>query len=339
MTTARADLVMETTATIGVGPITLLGAVDGFFSFAESFSDGDVLFYCQRQKGGAREVVKGTFTAPNILSRDEIKRSSVPGDPTAPVNWGDGTRIVYHCLPADEVLFREDALSEIATFLIADSHLSEIAALGEAAQDDSLENLGGLAIGIALLKAATAAAARGTLGLGSAAVLTTGTAAGNALALDGAGKIPAVPGDQLSSLPGHTHAVLVYGGYTGGSNSKILRYASAGALTAASKSDTPDLLTHLFARGSDGVLYGRGSLRVPFTGVVAGQRYWLGATGDLVTAPPTPISSPFTSQVEIGIGMDTGFLYFDALLPVGGATGFSEEVALYLGAGGTLRLR
>jgi hypothetical protein len=38
--------------------------------------------------------------------------------------------------------------------------------------------------------------------LGTAAALNTGTAAGNAIALDGAGKLPAVDGSQLTNLPG-----------------------------------------------------------------------------------------------------------------------------------------
>lgn len=327
--TEVADLVMETTVTMGVGSITLLGAVPGFFSFAESFVDGAEVFYCQRQEGGAREVCKGTFTAPATLSRDEILRSSVEGN--APVNWGDGVRVVYACLPAGQVLLAENALSEIADFLIADNELSEIAALGGASQDAALGNLGGLSVGIALFKAATAAAARATLGLGSAAVLTAGTAAGNAVALTGAAKLPAVPGDLLTSLPAHTHTALVYT-MTGGSNSKVVRYASAGTVAHASRADTPEQLTHLMARGSDGLLYGRGSL-VPFTGVAAGTRYYLSTAGDLTVTTPTPQTTPSISLVVIGVGVDTAVLLFDPQSPVCPVTGFAGEVALYLDSG------
>lgn len=47
----------------------------------------------------------------------------------------------------------------------------------------------------------SAAAARNALGLGSAAILNTGTAAGNAVALDGSARLPAVDGSLLTNLP------------------------------------------------------------------------------------------------------------------------------------------
>lgn len=323
------DLVMETTTTMGVGDITLLGSVDGFFGFAESFNDGDQVFCCQRQTGGAREVFKGTFHAPSTLTRDVILRSSVPGN--GPVNWGDGTRVVYACLPASQVLLAENALSEIAAFLIAGNHLSEIAALGGAAKDAALGNLGALATGLALLKAATAGAARTTLGLGTAAVLDGGTAAGNAVVLAVGGALPAVPGNLLTSLPFHTHSILV-AGMSGGSNSTILRYSSAGVVTAAAQSDSAAALSWLFARGSDGVLYMPPSA-VPFAGVVAGTRYYLGTTGALTTTEPVP--DGVHTQVLIGIGLDTNLLGFRPQQPVGGATG--SAVALKL-EGGVLKI-
>lgn len=56
------------------------------------------------------------------------------------------------------------------------------------------------AAGLALLDDADAAAQRATLGLGSAATLTAGTAANNLVQLDGTGKLPAVDGSQLTGL-------------------------------------------------------------------------------------------------------------------------------------------
>ena len=47
----------------------------------------------------------------------------------------------------------------------------------------------------------TAGTARTSLGLGSAAVLTAGTSANNAVQLDGSAKLPAVDGSQLTNLP------------------------------------------------------------------------------------------------------------------------------------------
>ena len=46
----------------------------------------------------------------------------------------------------------------------------------------------------------TAGTARTSLGLGTAAVLNTGTSAGNAIVLDGAAKLPAVDGSQLTNI-------------------------------------------------------------------------------------------------------------------------------------------
>lgn len=57
------------------------------------------------------------------------------------------------------------------------------------------------AAGRALLTAADAAAQRTALALGTAATSNTGTAAGNVVALDAGGKLPAVDGSALTNLP------------------------------------------------------------------------------------------------------------------------------------------
>lgn len=57
------------------------------------------------------------------------------------------------------------------------------------------------AAGRALLDDANAAAQRTTLGLGSAATLTAGTAANNLVQLDSSAKLPAVDGSALTNLP------------------------------------------------------------------------------------------------------------------------------------------
>jgi hypothetical protein len=47
----------------------------------------------------------------------------------------------------------------------------------------------------------TAGTARTSMGLGTAAVLNTGTSAGNAIVLDGSARLPGVDGSQLTNLP------------------------------------------------------------------------------------------------------------------------------------------
>lgn len=58
------------------------------------------------------------------------------------------------------------------------------------------------AFGVSLAEAADATAGRALLGLGSAATLTAGTAANNAVQLDGSARLPAVDASQLTNLPG-----------------------------------------------------------------------------------------------------------------------------------------
>lgn len=81
----------------------------------------------------------------------------------------------------------------------------------------------------------SASSSRGNLGLGTAAVLNTGTSAGNAIVLDGSARLPAVDGSQLTGLPA---------GYTGwqisdGSNleniasTNTVTFAGSGAASVA----------------------------------------------------------------------------------------------------------
>ena len=90
-----ADRVAETTAVVGVGTLTLLGAMAGYRAFTSAFSTGAKVRYCITDNVDW-EVGRGTFTtAGTTLSRDVIEASSNSG---AAVNWGTGTKYVY-CTP------------------------------------------------------------------------------------------------------------------------------------------------------------------------------------------------------------------------------------------------
>lgn len=160
------------------------------------------------------------------------------------------------------------------------------------------------------------AVARSALGLGSAALLDAGTAAGQAVVLDGTAHIPT---SLYVTLP-HTHASLVSGiAWAGGASSSILKWASAGVLSAADLGNSVTALWPLWAKGSDGVYYTFGE--VPFAGVVAGARYYLGVAGAISTTfsnGSTDVPDGTHTMVIVGYGAAAGVLYFNPSHPFAG---------------------
>lgn len=88
-----ADRVKETTAVVGIGAATLLGAVTGFRPFTDVCSDGDTMAYVIAKLDGSQwEVGVSTWTA-GVLNRDiKVVASSNAG---APVNFTSGTKEVW----------------------------------------------------------------------------------------------------------------------------------------------------------------------------------------------------------------------------------------------------
>ena len=75
-----ADRVLETTATVGTGPLALGGAVStdgGFRTFAATMTVGGTCEYCIKDSGtNIWEVGLGTYSAANTLTRTTVYASS-----------------------------------------------------------------------------------------------------------------------------------------------------------------------------------------------------------------------------------------------------------------------
>lgn len=313
MTLALADMTMETTGTPGAGAIILDGAVAGWNSFASQMAVGDQTFYCQRQTGGAWEVCKGTLIAANQLTKDVVLDSSDNG---TVINWSGGTRSVFCCLPASQVLLKDNALSEIGAFMVGSNNLAEITSAPAARTSLGLGAAALLAVPIPLLSggtgATTAAGARTALGLGSVATLNAGTAASNVPQLDGSARLPAVDGSQLLNLPSSGNTL---SGQSGGTAGKVIRLSGADTWTDAAQSDTADQLEVLALKV--GTNYYPPGRQVPgMSALTAGTSYWLGTSGNMTSVPPAP--GPSVRSVYLGKALDTTTFLFVPQRPISG---------------------
>jgi hypothetical protein len=99
------DRVKETTTTVSTGPVTLLGAADGYQSFA-SIGDGNTTYYTiTAQIGTEWEVGIGTYTSSGTtLSRDTVLSSSNGG---SLVNFSAGTKDVFVTQPSGKAVYTD----------------------------------------------------------------------------------------------------------------------------------------------------------------------------------------------------------------------------------------
>lgn len=135
----------------------------------------------------------------------------------------------------------------------------------------------------------SASTARTNLGLGTAATLTAGTAANNAVQLDGTGKLPAVDGSQLTNV-----------------GAAVASTAEAQALTNDTKTITPLKLKEA-NQGSNQSLGTNGYQKFPGGLIVQ----WGSCTSNLTPVPVTfPITFPNNCfSVTISRKNGTGTVY------------------------------
>lgn len=106
-----ADRVKENAIVAGTGNISLVGASDGFRTFAAGFGAYDDFYYVVELVGGTEfEVGIGTFVdaSKNAIVRGTVLASSNAG---ALVNFSAGSKVIYCAMPAKEI----EAQHEVVT--------------------------------------------------------------------------------------------------------------------------------------------------------------------------------------------------------------------------------
>ena len=111
MTLVIKDRVKETTATTGVGAVSLAGAESNFVTFSSVLSDGDTTYYgIVDSNNTAFEVGLGTYASSgNTLTRTTVFASSNSG---SAVNLQAGSKIIFCAYPSDKAVF-EDATGKV----------------------------------------------------------------------------------------------------------------------------------------------------------------------------------------------------------------------------------
>jgi hypothetical protein len=111
------DRVKETSAVVGTGTATLLGAETGYQSFSV-IGNGNTCYYTIQNTDsgfeGEWEVGLGAYTSPDQLSRDTVLSSSNAANL---VSFSAGSKIVFVTYPAERAV----ALNAITTELAADT--------------------------------------------------------------------------------------------------------------------------------------------------------------------------------------------------------------------------
>lgn len=116
-----ADFVKETTTSTGTGSIALAGAATGYQAFSAKMTIGDTTTYSIRAVDGTGaptgewELVGGTYTGVNTLSRDTVLASS---NSDAAVSFSAGTKEVYITMPSMRAAWIRERLTADRTYYV-----------------------------------------------------------------------------------------------------------------------------------------------------------------------------------------------------------------------------
>ena len=155
-------------STVGTGNYACGTALPGMCTFALVYADSDTFTYCARDTAGNFEEGLGSYVAAsNQIVRVAVYTAGTPTSRTTatPFAWSSGVRNLFIDFPSSHgnggVMYGGNNGSEFVS----------------------------------------PSAVRGVLGLGSAALVATGTTAGTLALLATGGKHAALPGDLLTTLP------------------------------------------------------------------------------------------------------------------------------------------
>lgn len=112
-----------------------------------------------------------------------------------------------------------------------------------------------------------------------------------------------------------TDTALTVPNLSGGTNGRIVRVSGSNTVLDASNTDSAVLLNTLMVK-IDGIYYSYGYVS-GFTGLSAGTPYFLGTSGALLNAPPTPTST--VKVVFLGFALNATDLLFKPAAPITGA--------------------
>lgn len=102
---------------------------------------------------------------------------------------------------------------------------------------------------------------------------------------------------------------------TGGDNGKVVRISGSNTAVNAANTDTSSQLMSVLIK-IGGEYYAAGVVS-GFSGLTAGTPYFLGTTGDIVSAPPTPTTA--TRALFIGFALNTTDIVFRPGTPISGS--------------------